>query len=133
MDNIIYIIIGVFIFAILIVIFVAINRFKKRFTKKEKNYYKQKWTEIQKEKDLRQALLTADKLLEKIMRRKGYKGTLGQMLKKGKKEFSDLNGVWFAHKIRNKLAHEIDFKLNAQEAKKGLQKFEKTFRDLGAI
>ncbi len=133
MDNLIYIIGGVFFFAIIIVVLITISRFKKRFTKKEKAYYKQKWQEIQNEKDLRHAVMTADKLLEKILKRKGYKGTLGGMLKKGKREFSDLNGVWFAHKIRNKLAHEIDFKLSPQEAQKGLQCFQRAFRDLGAL
>ncbi len=97
MENLIYITIGVFAFAILIVVFVVISRFKKKFTKKEKAYYKKIWQEIQSEKDFMHSIMTADKLLENIMRRKGYKGTLGEMLKKGKKEFSDLNGVWFAH------------------------------------
>ena len=133
MDNVLYIIIGIFVFAMLIVVFVTISRFKKGFSKKEKKYYKQKWREIQNEKDFRHSVMTADKLLEKIMRRKGYRGTLGEMLKKGRNEFSDLNEVWFAHKIRNKLAHEIDYKLSQQEAKNGLRKFYTAFRDLGAI
>ena len=77
--------------------------------------------------------MTADKLLEKIMRRKGYKGTLGNMLKKGKNEFSDLNGVWFAHKIRNKLAHELEYKLSSKEAQRGLKQFYRAFQDLGVM
>lgn len=126
-------IIGVSVLAILTVVFVVISRLKKKITPKEKKYYRQKLKEILNEKDLRHSILTADKLLEKILRRKGYTGTLGNMLKKGQNEFSDLNGVWYAHKIRNKLAHELDFKLSSQEAQKGLKFFQKAFKDLGAI
>lgn len=133
MNDYLGLVLGVICFVILIVIFVAISRVKKGFSTKEKNYFKQKWREIKNEKDFRHSIMTADKLLEKVMRCKGYQGTLGQMLKSGKSEFSDLNGVWYAHKIRNKLAHEIDYKLIPSEAQKGLQYFQKAFKDLGAL
>lgn len=133
MENLVYFIVGLIGFAVLIVIFVVIKRLKNKLTAEEKKYYRQKWQEIQNEKDYRNALLTADKLLEKVMRRKGYRGSLGEMLKKGKKDFSDLNSVWYAHKIRNKLAHELDYQLSPKEAQKGLRSFQKALCELGAL
>lgn len=124
---------GVVFLTLLIVFFIIRNRFKKRLSAGEKKYYQQKWQEIKQEQDLRHAILGADKLLEKLLKRKGYKGTLGEMLKQSKKDFSDLNGVWFAHKMRNKLAHEIDFTLSQKEAQKALLNFNQAFNDLGVF
>lgn len=133
MDSLVYIIVGVIGFAILIVIFVAIKRLKKKITKKEKDFYRQKWQEVKNDRDLKNAVMSADKLLEMLLRRKSYHGTLGEMLKQGKKEFSDLNGIWFAHKIRNKLAHELDYQPSFAEARKALNCFQKALQDLGAF
>lgn len=133
MDSLVYIIVGVIGLAILIVILVAITRLKKKIIKKEKEFYRQKWQEIKNDRDLKNTVMNADKLLEMIMKRKGYKGTLGNMLKRGAKEFSDLNGVWFAHKMRNKLAHELDYQPSFAEARKALNCFQKALQDLGAF
>lgn len=124
---------GILFLAFLIVVFVIRSRLKKRLSRSEKKYYKNKWSEIKQEKDLRHAVMSADKLLEKALKRKQFKGTLGEMLKQSKKEYSDLNGVWFAHKIRNKLAHEIDFKLSERDGQEALSKFKKAFNDLGIL
>ncbi|EKD64900.1 MAG: hypothetical protein ACD_50C00256G0002 [uncultured bacterium] len=45
--------------------------------------------------------------------------------------FSDLNGVWFAHKLRNKIAHELDSRVSMGEAKRALAAFKRAFVDLG--
>ena len=129
----IYIIIGILIFTGIIVLLVVVSRFRKKLNRREKKYYRTKWQEIQKETDYRHAVMSADKLLEKLLQRKGYQGSLGQMLVKSRKEYSDLNGLWFAHKIRNRLAHEIDFKLSNYDAQKALNFFAKAFSDLGVL
>ncbi len=80
------------------------------------------------------AVLNADKLVDKALIESGVKGeTMGERLKKSAAKFSDLNGLWSAHKLRNHIAHESDVDLTYDEARKALACFKRALRDLGAI
>ncbi len=80
---------------------------------------------------LRNQFLEADKLLDFILTKVGYKGTLGEKLKAAGSLFSDINGVWRAHKKRNILAHELEANISKKEAEVLLKIFRKSFSDLG--
>lgn len=80
------------------------------------------------------AVLNADKLVDQAMRQKGIHGqTMGDRMKSASKTFSDINGFWSAHKLRNKIAHEPDVYINYDEARQSLAQFKKALKDLGAI
>lgn len=82
------------------------------------------------------AIIDADKLLNYCLLQKGVPDglPLGDKLKKvGKKYFSDLNGVWEAHKLRNQIAHELNFHLSVEQGRGALQNYKKALMDLGAI
>jgi len=64
------------------------------------------------ESKLKTAVIEADKLLDFVLKSKRVKGeTLGDRLKASKNLFStsSYNKVWEVHKLRNRLAHEMDF------------------------
>jgi hypothetical protein len=80
------------------------------------------------------AVLNADKLVEQAMREKGMKGqTMGEKLKNSPKSFSDINGLWNAHKLRNRIAHEPNIEVKYEETRAALMQFRKALKDLGAI
>ncbi len=80
------------------------------------------------------AVLNADKLVEQAMKEKGMSGqTMGEKLKSSPKSFSDINGLWTSHKLRNRIAHEPDVTVSYDEAKTALMQFRKALKDLGAI
>ena len=134
MDNIIIIAIGLFIlFDILLVTYIFYKRKKKGLSKSEKEKLVTQWRKIKADSDMRHAVMDADKLLDLILARKGYTGPLGEKLKRSRALFSDLNGVWSAHKLRNRLAHELDMNLSSSQAQTALRQFEKAFRDLGVL
>lgn len=84
--------------------------------------------------NLKNAVSEADKLLDYCMRHSGFRGeTMGERLKNDGRRFSDLNGIWEAHKVRNALAHEADFDLVPSQVNDALNKFERGLRDLGAL
>ena len=68
------------------------------------------------------AILNADKLLDSAMKDLGYKGV-----------FSNLNAVWAAHKLRNRIAHEPDVKIDYVTTRRALASFKKALKDIGAI
>lgn len=63
--------------------------------------------------EVKAALIDLDKLLDFVLKSKNINGTtLGERVKNSKSIFSkeDYNAVWTAHKLRNKLVHEIENK-----------------------
>ncbi len=95
------------------------------------------WTEIQQMmksggSGLKNALIEADKLLDHVMQAKGFHGdTMGERLKSGGSKFSDLNGIWAAHKLRNQYAHEVHIDVVPREVEQAVAKLGQGLRDLG--
>ncbi len=82
------------------------------------------------------ALIEADIMLEEILNNAGYVGaTIGEKLKSANStSFSTLEDAWEAHKVRNQIAHEGgDFVLTKKVAQETLTRFERVFREFGAI
>ena len=81
------------------------------------------------------AIIKGDKLLDKALCEMGLAGrTMGDRLKKLDKErLPSLNSVWHAHKLRNQIAHEMDFSVSYDQAKHALGVYKNALRELGAI
>lgn len=122
----------VFIVCDALLVYYVLKR-KKAFSKQEKRFFNSQWQIIKKQPDLKHAILEADKLLNMILEKKGYRGTLGEKLKAAAKLFTHLDAVWSAHKLRNKIAHELHFQVSLSAGKQALNSFEKAFRDLQAL
>ncbi|MEP7103629.1 MAG: hypothetical protein ABI721_02900 [Candidatus Dojkabacteria bacterium] len=74
-------------------------------------------TTAKEEMILKNAVFEADKLLDFVLKSKKVKGeTLGERLKNAKHLFrnnTSYNTIWEVHKLRNKLAHEMDYSPNS--------------------
>ena len=121
------------IFAAVVAIIVFVLAGKHKITERHKKLIRAEWKRIVEinGSNPELALMQADKLLDHALKIIGYSGTLGDKLKKSGKLFHDLNGLWEAHKERNKIAHEVGFKLSANESAKHLIKFKNALKDLG--
>ena len=100
-----------------------------------------KWDEIQrhlnsiKEAEWKFAVIEADNLVDSVLKAGGYPGdTMGDRLKNmDKSQIVTLDGLWEAHKIRNRLAHDVTYFLRYGEAKRAIQLYEKTLKELGVL
>lgn len=80
------------------------------------------------------AILSADKLLDKALKESGVPGdSMGDRLKNSKRKFQDIDKVWTAHKLRNRIAHEVGGTVNPKVAKRMLTIYKNALKDLGAI
>jgi hypothetical protein len=80
------------------------------------------------------SVLNADKLVDKAMTDRGFGGNnMGDRLKSAAKVFTDRNGIWNAHKLRNRIAHEADVSVTYDQARTALASFRQALKDLGAI
>jgi hypothetical protein len=128
-----FIIIGIIVVAILFVIVIILMARKRRFSQRDQKFFQKHWQEIENKatSDPNHAILDADKLLDKALAMKGMEGSLGEKLKKGKNLFRNINNVWGAHKLRNQIAHEINFHAPPGVVSQALSSFKNALRDLG--
>jgi len=99
------------------------------------------WKQIQKrlkigsEAQLKLAIIEADKILDEILKKSGYQGeNMSDRLKQiTPAQISNIEEIWQAHKIRNRIVHEPDFSISRNEAKNILEIYKKAFQESGLI
>lgn len=116
-------------------------RIKPQNVPEDKNKNLEEWQKIlskgasQDENERKFAIIAADTLIEKILALAGYSGeNLGERLKKIEhSDLDSLNNLWEAHKVRNRIAHEADYKLSKEDAEAALANFESALKELEYI
>jgi hypothetical protein len=102
--------------------------------------YRRRWLEVEQmldrndQRSCQFAIIEADKMLDIAMKESGVGGeTMGERLKTAKHRWSDQNGLWTAHKLRNQIVHEADIKVGYDTTRRALASFKKALKDMGAI
>ncbi len=129
----------------LIFLAVVIHKIKRfwrgrGFAATDRESLRRRWAEIEDlvkqpgELPKKMALLEADKMLDLALKSLSMPGeTMGERLKYAAYKYPDIRDVWWAHKLRNQLAHEATFDLSTREAVGAVAQFKKTLQMLGAI
>ena len=114
----------------------ASRKFDFRDLKRMRN----RWEEIEGlsrqsgEMGRKMAVLEADKLLDQALKSLSMSGnTLGERLKFACYRWPKLRQVWWAHKIRNQLAHEASYHLDRTVAARAIRSFRAALKLIGAI
>jgi hypothetical protein len=80
------------------------------------------------------AIMEADMLLDASLKSIMMPGdTLGERLKVACYKYPSLRDVWWAHKLRNQIAHEATFQISERQAKQAIIEFEKALRTLNVL
>lgn len=88
--------------------------------------------ETKKEADYKLAVIEADNFFDGILAKIGYKGeTMSDKLKDaGPDVIPNFRDVWEAHKIRNNVVHDPDYRLAIEQAQTVLMIYERALRDM---
>ena len=100
-----------------------------------------RWEEIERhinstrEAEWKFAVIEADKLVDETLKGSGFSGdTMGDRLMNIQPgQLTTLQGLWEAHKIRNRLVHDVNYFLRYTEAKRAVSLYEKTLGELQAL
>jgi hypothetical protein len=86
------------------------------------------------EAEYKMALIEADEMFDNTLEKMGYSGkTLEDRIKQASAVLSNTEQIQEAHKTRNNVAYDPNYKLGLDEAKRILEVFEQAFRDLEAF
>jgi hypothetical protein len=111
---------------------------RRRPGKLNLEYFQRKWGAAQKlcadKSTWPLAIIDADKLLDEALKKRRYRGkTMGERLMTAQHDIKDNDGVWYGHKLRNRLVHESDVKLKERDVKEALLGIRAALKDLGAL
>ncbi len=131
-------------FAVLIFLIWVIFWLKKRWTRPEltgltREQIALRWTQIRETSKqsimgAKLAILEADTLLDSGLKSMMMPGdTLGERLKVACYKYPKLRDVWWAHKLRNSLAHESTFQISTRQAEQAMNEFEKALKTLNVL
>lgn len=101
-------------------------------------YFEKRWAELQmlcgSQNTWPLAIINADKLLDEALKKRRLKGkAMGERLVAAQHILTDNDGVWYGHKLRNRLVHEDNVKLKEKDVKQALIGFRRALKDLGAL
>ena len=134
MNLTILVIIVILILGIAMLALITGARKKKGLTGQDHQLIQQKWTGIMQtaEGESKHAIIEAHKLLDHVLKKKGFEGTVAEKLKQAQGMIKNPEALWSVHRMRNRIAHEIDYNVQKDHAKKALDHFKKALEDLGA-
>jgi hypothetical protein len=100
-----------------------------------------RWSDIMghldsaRENDWKQAVMEADKLVDVALKDTGFPGeTFGDRLTNIQPgTLISLDGLWWAHRVRNRVAHEMDYFLRYTEARQAISYYEAVLNELQLI
>lgn len=120
--------------------------FRKFFptTKKEidRTRIHQEWSTVEQltgsgsDAAMHSAIMQADRLLDHALKLISFGDTLGERLKNAQDQFSShetYQDAWEAHKIRNRIAHEMDHRLTEREGHEAIERFRRALKGLGVL
>jgi hypothetical protein len=81
------------------------------------------------------AVIEADKLVDEMLARAGFAGdTFGDRLTAiAPGTLASLDGLWWAHKVRNRVVHEVDYFLRYTEARQAVGYYQQTLEELQLV
>lgn len=87
------------------------------------------------EADWKLAVMEADKLADEALAQAGFGGaTFGDRLTNiAPGTLASLDGLWWSHKVRNRLAHELDYFLRYTEARQAIGYYQQALEELRMI
>ncbi len=123
-----------------VVLFILFKKLLAKFSAVEgidKQFYKEEWNKIEelasygKEMNLKLAIIEADKLLDSVLKKMYFPGkTMAERLKSASFKYSGVRRVFWAHKVRNHIVHDVHYVIKHGEARKVLGLFRKAFKEL---
>jgi hypothetical protein len=103
---------------------------KRRLPPASAKRHAEAWRNVLAIQDDHRKIVEAEKVIESALKELGYQGSFADKLRAAGPRFSDAQALWSAHKLRNRIAHEMGVNLAEREVRSSLAAFERALKDL---
>jgi hypothetical protein len=103
---------------------------KRRLPPADAKRHWDQWKNVVVIQDDHRRVIEAEKVLESALKSLGYEGNFADKLRAAGPRFSRLQDLWGAHKLRNRIAHEMGVSIGEREVRSAMSAFERALKDL---
>ena len=89
---------------------------------------KSEWDHVKSIEEPAARLMEAEKVADGLLSALDYQGTFAEKLISTGPRFTNIESVWSAHKLRNRIAHEPGMKITEKDADQAVKAFESVVR-----
>ncbi len=114
--------------AVILLAVVAWKMRKRGLSSADKAALRKAWERAASQRDPHRRVMDADAVVCDLLGRLGYAGSMGDRLKKTGPRLKNLQGVWDAHKLRNRIAHEPGYDASPSDVARALSSLESVLR-----
>lgn len=121
---------GLVLGALLAMVFVWFSLRRRKLPRTVVDRFGKEWQRIAGIGDHHRRVIEAENLLDSALRELRYMGSFAEKLRKAGPRFQRTEAIWKAHKLRNRLAHEMGIVVNPAEADAAVGVFRSAFEEL---
>ncbi|NOS67146.1 MAG: hypothetical protein HOO67_02165 [Candidatus Peribacteraceae bacterium] len=100
----------------------------RRLAASKRSMILSQWQSAQSQTDPHRRLLEADSVIARLLEALGFTGSMADKLRGAGKILPGLDGVWDAHKLRNRIAHEPGLRLTEVQVNRAMDAFDRVIR-----
>ena len=111
--------------ALLSIAFVVWSLLRRRvkIPLQQKTHLRHAWNAAIEIKDPSLRVMEAEKVCDAVFKALGYTGTFAEKLNQAGPRLEHVDAIWNAHRLRNKIAHEVHVRVSAAQSDRALQVF----------
>lgn len=89
----------------------------------QKTHFRDAWNAAIEIKDHSRRVMEAEKVCDAVLKALGYTGTFAEKLNQAGPRLTNINDIWNAHRLRNRIAHEVNARVSAAQSDRALHAF----------
>ena len=121
----------IFIVILLVIVMLAVRVARgRRLSGASERELRRAFASASAQTDVHRRVLDAEKVLHQAFEALGYTGTFADKLRKAGPRMGNIDAIWDAHRLRNRIAHDVHVQLSADEANRAVRIFGKALDEL---
>jgi len=117
-----------FLALITVIVVAVLSVRRKRLSPQKRAHLLSQWRNVATISDPVRRVFEAEKVVDVLLMELRFRGSFADKLKAAGPLLGDVQPLWNAHKVRNRLAHEVGFVVSEEESRRAVAAFERTVR-----
>ena len=130
MTAIISSLIGLIVIAAVVLFLVWKKQRRRKLSTSSVRRLRRQWAMLEGMQDPHRKIIDAEKIVDSALEELGYTGTFADKLRSAGPRLKNPQALWEAHKLRNRIAHDLNISFSEKDIRIALQAFD---RALGSL